>query len=144
MRFKITCLFIYIAILLVLSSCENDDMDSNFDKIILSNQDKVLVGAANNFGFDLLKLSQANKSDENIIISPLEIASNLNLLLNGSSGSTYEIINSYINPSNLLLDEINNSYRRILESIENLSDEKLIMVNGFWFRDLNRPPITHS
>ena len=136
MRFKITCLFIYIAILLVLSSCENDDMDSNFDKIILSNQDKVLVGAANNFGFDLLKLSQANKSDENIIISPLEIASNLNLLLNGSSGSTYEIINSYINPSNLLLDEINNSYRRILESIENLSDEKLIMVNGFWFWDL--------
>ena len=125
--------FIYCIVILIVTSCEDENLDSTFEQIILSNQDKVLISSANNLGFDILKLSKSSKSSENFIISPFELSSSLNLLLNGSSGSTYESINSYINPSNLSVDEINNSYKRIYEAITNLSDNEIILLNGFWF-----------
>lgn len=131
-RFLITYL-IYIIVILSVTSCENENLDATFDQIILSNQDKVLVDASNNFGFDLLKLSKSFKSNENIIISPFELSSDMNLLLNGSTGYTYEFINSYLNPSSLSVDEINNSYKRIYEAISGLSKNEILLVNGFWF-----------
>jgi len=125
---------IYSVVILIVTSCEDENLDATFDQIILSNQDELLVDAANNFGFDLLKLSKSFKTSENIIISPFQLSSNLNLLLNGSTGLTYGYINSYINPSNLSVDEINNSYKRIYEAIAGLSKNEIILINGFWFK----------
>jgi serine protease inhibitor len=126
---------VFSAVIITLTTCNDSDLDSNFDQIILSNQDEVLIKSANNLGFDLIKISQFSKPDDNILISPLELASNLNLLLNGSAGNTFDYINSYINPSNLSINEINNSYKRILEAVQNLSDDKFFMLNGFWFKN---------
>lgn len=126
--------FAYLFVILLVTSCNLDDLDSSYDQIILSNQDKALVESANNLGFDLLKLSILSKSDEKILISPLQLSSNINLLLNGTAGSTFESINSYINPTNISVNEINNSYKRIFESVRNLSDNKIILLNSFWFK----------
>ncbi|MGE0089183.1 MAG: serpin family protein [Bacteroidales bacterium] len=126
---------IYLTLAILNVSCENEDLDSTFDQIILSNQDKVLINTANNVGFDLLKLSKSAKYNQNISLSPFQITSDINLILNGSSGSTFYLLNSIINPSDLSVDEINNSYKRIYEAINNLSGYNINLINGFWFND---------
>lgn len=126
---------IYLALVILIVSCENENLDSTYDQIILSNQDKVLIKTANNIGFDLLKLSESAKYNQNISLSPFQLTSDINLLLNGSSGSTFYLLNSIMNPSYLSVDEINNSYKRIYEAVNNLSGYHINLINGFWFND---------
>lgn len=132
---KTVKLLIYLVLAILIASCENEDLGSTFDQIILSNQEKVLINTTNNIGFDLLKLSESAKYSQNISLSPFQITSNINLLLNGSTGSTFYLLNSIMNPSNLSVDEINNSYKRIYEAVNNLSGYNINLINGFWFNN---------
>lgn len=127
-------LFYLTLFLLVLISCDESGLDSSIDDFILSTQDKKIVDASNNFGFDIFRITQQNKSNENIFFSPFEISASLNYLLNGASGTTYDYINYYINPANYTLDIINNSYKKIIEAI-NIYSPELLFANSFWYEN---------
>jgi serpin B len=58
-----------------------------------------VVNSSNNLGLELFKLIQQNNLNNNIIISPYGVFSNLLLLYNGAGGETYEELKNVLNLS---------------------------------------------
>jgi len=54
-----------------------------------------IVNSSNNLGLKLFELIQQSNSNNNIVISPYGVFSNLLLLYNGAGGETYEEIKMY-------------------------------------------------
>ena len=58
-----------------------------------------IVNSSNNLGLKLFKLIQQNNPNNNIMISPYGVFSNLLLLYNGAGGETYEELKNVLNLS---------------------------------------------
>ena len=58
-----------------------------------------IVNSSNNLGLKLFELIQQSNPNNNIVISPYGVFSNLLLLYNGAGGETYEEIKNVLNPS---------------------------------------------
>ena len=58
-----------------------------------------IVNSSNNLGLKLFELIQQSNSNNNIVISPYGVFSNLLLLYNGAGGETYEELKNVLNSS---------------------------------------------
>ena len=66
-----------------------------------------IVNSSNNLGLELFKIIQQNNQNNNIIISPYGVFSNLLLLYNGAGGETYEELKNVLNLSEPSYDNPN-------------------------------------
>ena len=102
----------------------------------LTPAEKEVTGAANTFGIKLLaKLSELDEEKDNIFISPLSISIALGMALHGAEGETREEMKQVLEFHNLSIDDINESYRGLLDLLPFIDPEvELLIANSMWYR----------
>ena len=99
-----------------------------------SENDCAVVWANNDFGFNLFKKLYEKKKTENIFISPTSISTALTMALNGADGQTYTEMHDMLKYQNLSLDEVNKSYRSLLNLLPNWDPNvDMSIANSVWY-----------
>jgi len=94
-----------------------------------------LISSDNIFGIKLFKEINSTDKDKNIFISPLSVAFALGMTYNGAKGTTQEAMQTALELTGLTLEEVNESYKSLMELLLNL-DRKVILsiANSIWYR----------
>lgn len=102
----------------------------------LTASEKSVVSSANTFGIKLLsQLSQMDEKEENIFISPLSISMALGMALHGARGETQEEMKRVLEFQNISIDDINESYRGLLDLFPDVDPAvKMMIANSVWYR----------
>lgn len=102
----------------------------------LTQAEKGLVEADNKFGLKLFKeVVFEEDTDKNILISPLSVSMALGMTYNGANGSTEEAMRTTLELSDLTLEEINESYKSLIEYLVGLDPEvEFDIANSIWYR----------
>ena len=74
--------------------------------------------------------------EKNVFISPLSVSLALGMTMNGANGETYNEMRTTLQFSNLTNEEINNSYKTLIQTLYN-SDLKVTFqsANSIWYRN---------
>jgi serine protease inhibitor len=102
----------------------------------LTSNEKEVVSSANIFGIKLLSmLSEKDDEGKNIFISPLSISMALGMALHGARGETQDEMKRVLEFNNLSIDEINESFRGLLDLLPNVDPSvELLIANSMWYR----------
>src|SRR4030042_4215852 len=101
----------------------------------LTQQEQSLVQSDNAFGFKLFTEIINQEQDKNIFISPLSVAMALGMTMNGASGDTLEAMQKTLELYGLTDQEINESYRSLIELLRNLDPKVIFQIaNSIWYR----------
>jgi serpin B len=73
-----------------------------------------MIGAANTFGFNLLKEVNATFADSNIFMSPLSASMALGMTMNGAEGTTFTEMRSALGFGPRTYDELNGAYQSLI------------------------------
>jgi serpin B len=102
---------------------------------VLCAKDSSLIKSDNTFGFKLFKKILEKDKSSNIFISPLSVSMALGMTYNGSRGETKEQMKSCLELSDLSDQEINDSYKRLLDFYNRVDTKiKLSIANSIWYR----------
>jgi serpin B len=100
----------------------------------LSSAEVDLIGADNAFGLKLFREIHAQGSGENIFISPLSVAMALGMTYNGAEGSTREAMQQTLELQGLDLQEVNESYRSLIDLLRGLDPSvEFRIANSIWY-----------
>lgn len=127
-----------LALFMVLSLASCDWMDPADDNtIVLSEKAAKLVDVNNQFGFDLFKdVYQYEKEAENLMVSPTSVALALAMTYNGAEGSTKEAMEKTLRLHGLTSDEINQSYKSLVDGLKSLDKKVLLEIaNAIFYRE---------
>ena len=131
--------FISICFLLIapVVSCGKNDTETKPKGMHLTKKEQVLVGYDNTFGFNLFKEIIKNEdSQTNILISPLSISYALAMTYNGADGTTKKAMEETLNLSGLTIDEINNSYNKLITALLSMDSGVIMSIaNSIWYRN---------
>ena len=126
--------FLFVLILILVFGCDVTDPTEVIRE--LSSAETELIEADNSFGLKLFKEVNAKETDSNVFISPLSISMALGMTYNGAAGSTEEAMRTTLEFGNLSMDEINESYKSLIELLEGIdSDVEFNIANSIWYRD---------
>jgi len=107
--------------------------------------DPTVVSANTKFAFNLFGELVAEELDRNIFISPLSISLALAMTYNGAEGTTKDAMAETLNFGNMSLDEINDQYSNLIESLENADQAvKLLFGNSVWMKKEFEPLVKAS
>jgi len=122
----------------VFTQCVNNPiLPDSRDTSQLTMAERSLVGSDNNFGFKLFKEIVKEENNKNIFTSPLSVAMALGMTYNGANGSTQEAMQKTLELSGLTLQEINESYKSLIELLTNLDPKvKFQIANSIWYRKI--------
>jgi len=130
--------FISIVIsVLIFTSCEkNDPIQTEAAKITLHKKAAELIKADNALAFELLREVNQLSQEDNIMISPLSISYALGMTYNGAAGTTLQAFNEVLHFGDLSADEVNESYKDLMEQMLNL-DKKVdfSIANSIWYKE---------
>ena len=130
-------LILFAPAALVLPGCELLPAEER-QKVVrsLTESETELVDADNEFGLNLFRALSAAEGDENLFISPLSVSLALGMTLNGADGETYEEMRETLALNGLSQDEINASYRSLIDLLRGL-DRRVIfeIANSIWYRE---------
>jgi len=126
----------------LLQSCDSDGVGPK-DRITelpreLTLAEQVVIDQSNIFGFDLLKEVDGarNAENPNTILSPLSATMALGMALEGADGETFTAMKDALRFQGLSREEINASYRGLLDILLNLDPEvELGIANSTWSRE---------
>ena len=95
-----------------------------------------LIQSDNAFGLKLFREIHAQEeSGENLFISPLSVAMALGMTYNGAAGTTYEAMQETLELQGLSLQEVNESYRSLIDLLRGLdSSVEFELANSIWYR----------
>jgi len=94
-----------------------------------------LAQSANLFSYKLFQETISSKPDENLFISPLSVSLALGMAYNGAAGNTREAIKNTLELSGLTDQEINETYKSLIEYLTNLDPEVIFQIaNSIWYR----------
>lgn len=145
MKALITLLTSSFIILTLLTACGNQEQEEEkvdgaenlLEKIQAEeiNQEKdltdVFLAGNINFSFDLFKTIS---SEENAFFSPVPIYHSLALLANGANETAKEEILASLGLGDLPLEEVNASYRQLINNLESQKEEgQLTLSNSIWY-----------
>ncbi len=133
-------LFLAFILLSIAFSCEKDGQvqePSEPADIILNEKEQALINSSNEFGFNLFKqINDTDNNNENIFISPISVSLALAMTYNGADGTTKEAMEQTLCLSGLTVDEINDSYKNIINSLVNLDPNVILTIaNSIWYRN---------
>ena len=136
--YKTLSFTLIISTCFVFTQCINNPILPNSkDLSQLTLAERGLIGSDNNFGFKLFKEINGEEKNENIFISPLSVAMALGMTYNGANGSTQEAMQKTLELSGLTLQEINESYKNLIELLINLDPKvKFQIANSIWYREI--------
>lgn len=128
---------ILLVIVLILFSTFGCDLGGPSEPIReLSSSETELVEADNSFGLKLFKEINTEETESNVFISPLSISMALGMTYNGAAGETEEAMRTTLEFGNLSMDEINESYKSLIELLRSIdSDVEFNIANSIWYRD---------
>lgn len=103
----------------------------------LNPSDKSLIQSSNRFGLALFRnIIAAEEDSRNVFVSPLSISFALGMTLNGARGETYDAMQSTLELSGLTKDEINTSYKKVIELLTGLDPHVAFSIaNSIWYRE---------
>lgn len=108
--------------------------------IDITEMEKVLIESDNKFGLKLLREINAAQGDSNLFISPLSVAMALGMTLNGADGTTLEAMEQTLELSGLTLEEINESYRHLIDLLTGLDPKvQFDIANSIWYKHPDFP-----
>jgi len=120
------------------TNCDNSSTNPDSPKVLrdLTVAEKQLTEADNHFGLKLFQKIVAESKDGNIFISPLSVSMALGMTWNGSAGTTREAITEVLEYGDLTADEINQSYKNLLDLLQQADDQVLFQIaNSIWYRE---------
>lgn len=102
----------------------------------LTRAESRIVEADSRFGRNLFRAVNEADPDQNIFISPLSVSMALGMTLNGADGATYEEMKQALELQGLSEEEINASYRSLIDLLEELDPSVVFEIaNSIWYRD---------
>lgn len=94
-----------------------------------------LVAADNAFAFRLLGGIAPTDTATNLFISPLSVGMALGMAFNGAAGGTADAMRQTLGFDGLTRDEINASYRSLIDLLRNLDPSvEFAIANSVWYR----------
>jgi len=135
---KIYCIFILLFSFLFVTCIKDPTAISAVNKKVarqLTKSEQSLVQSDNKFGLKLFQKVVEQEGEQNIFISPLSVSLALGMTYNGANGSTKEAMENTLELSGLTIQEINESYKTLIELLTHL-DPKVTMTiaNSIWYR----------
>jgi len=127
-----------LAIGLVFLTCSDNPADSKDPDPPreLTGQEKIMAESGNDFAFNLYKAVSESASDLNLFISPLSVSYALGMAYNGASGETRGAIASTLELSGLTLEEINQSYKSLMDFLTTIDPKVDVSIaNSMWPRE---------
>jgi len=102
----------------------------------LTVQEIQLIESDNHFGLKLFAAVSEAEGDKNVFISPLSVSMALGMTLNGADGETYTAMKETLELNGLTEEEINQSYRSLIDLLTNLDYQVVFEIaNSIWYRD---------
>ncbi|MBN2541623.1 serpin family protein [bacterium] len=121
-----------------LIQCTKDSPSSNNNPYDgpLNEVEYELVTSANKFGFNLFReINDFEPPGKNLFISPLSVSMALGMTWNGTAGETRAEMQEALELAGLTTDEVNESYRNVIELLRNLDPEmEFKIANSIWYR----------
>jgi serpin B len=105
---------------------------------VLTVAEGVVIDHSNLFGFDLLREVDGARNPEtpNTLLSPLSATMALGMALEGADGETFTAMKEALRFHGLTREEINASYRGLLDLLPELDSEvELTIANSTWSRE---------
>ncbi|MBN2200804.1 serpin family protein [bacterium] len=97
--------------------------------------EKRVSEASNAFGFDLFGEVCREEGVKNVFVSPFSVSMALGMTLNGAAGGTETDMRSVLGFEGMIQDEINASYRGLLDLLRAADDETVMEIaNSIWYR----------
>lgn len=121
---------------LFIASCTNDDpIDQPPSEIELTLKSAKIVESDNQFGLELFQKINANDTEgKNIMMSPLSVSLALAMAYNGAEGTTREQMEDMLHKLNLTPDEINQSYKTLVDALKSHDVKvELDIANGIFY-----------
>jgi serine protease inhibitor len=134
---KIIIHFIILISTLTNYNCEDQFIfPSGGNNQSFTSSEKKIVSSSEIFGFKLFKEVNRNDVNKNIFISPLCVSMALGMTLNGAAGATYDSIRSVLELNGLTEQEINESYKGLIEKLIELDPKVIFNIsNSIWYRN---------
>jgi serine protease inhibitor len=99
----------------------------------LSAAESRMVGAGNQFGFDLLREARRGAADRNLFLSPVSVSMALGMTLNGAATTTLDSMRVALRLAGAPLDEINQGYRSLIDLLQSLdASSRFQVANSIW------------
>jgi serpin B len=95
-----------------------------------------MVGAANTFGFNLLREVNTSFADSNVFLSPLSASMALGMTMNGAEGTTFEEMRSALGFGPRGYEELNSAYRSLIALLRDLDPEVEFKIANAIYYDL--------
>jgi serine protease inhibitor len=126
--------FLIVVFMLSIFGCDTTEPTEPLRS--LSSSEAELVESDNSFGIKLFREINGEESNTNVFISPLSISMALGMTYNGARESTEEAMRTTLGFGDLSTDEINKSYKSLIELLEEIdSDVEFNIANSIWCRD---------
>lgn len=129
----------------IVTGCSDNPVDHDRSELPrdLTAQETSLIESDNLFGLNLFRAISAFETDKNVFISPLSVSMALGMTLNGADGNTYEDMKQTLQLAGLTEEEINQSYRSLIDLLTTLDPRVVFQIaNSIWYRDVF--PISQS
>jgi serpin B len=129
-------LVLLAALTLCFTSCKDYGTSPEKSEVRpLTDLEKRVVQASNQFGLHLLKTVNQSEAGKDVFISPLSVSVALGMALNGANGTTAEAMRSTLGFSGMTMDEINRTYSGLIYLLRSLDPKVQFKVaNSIWHR----------
>jgi serine protease inhibitor len=129
----------FIMIISLNAACKKDvvPVAPGMKQVQLSEKQKQVINSNNAFGFDFFrKVNEYTNGNSNLMVSPLSVSMALGMTRNGARGTTLEGMNQTLGFGNLTDQEIDESYKYIVETFTGLDPKvKLSIANSIWYNN---------
>ena len=122
-----------LCLMLWVSGC--DAVQNQAQPLKLSDAQQKVALKSNRFGFDLLNQTLKEETQNpNVVVSPLSVSMAFGLALNGAKGNTRTEIESTLGVAGLSPEEINQTYRALLDQLPTLDPKvQMNIANAIWY-----------
>jgi serine protease inhibitor len=134
--YLLTMIILSILVVIGFTNCSDiiETPEEN-NNIFFNKTEQQIVSSSSKFGFALLKEISKSKEGENIFISPLSASMAFGMVLNGTNSTTYDEIKSVLGLDALSQDEINKSFKSVIETLSNIDGKvQFQSANSIWYR----------
>jgi serpin B len=98
--------------------------------------ERQVIDSSNSFGLDLLREVVERDGRPNIVLSPFSAAMALGMTLNGADEETFDAMRSTLGFAGLTQEEINESYRGVIELLTQLDPSvRFNIANSIWMNE---------
>ena len=130
---KLNVLFLSLGLLII--SCNKESIKTDPVPIEISEKAQEILGASNQFGFEILQKAFEENGDNNIMISPLSITQALSMTYNGANGETKTAFENVLHFTGQATSEVNQSALDLTNALLEIDSKVDISIaNSIWYR----------